>query len=466
MTNSDENNELRELFNKLDKNKDGKIDFDELKDYFASTDNQINVNIKNPNRQSVTDSKKLFSKISKDRAESNFDFRDFVDYVNQTDKKIDLIFKDLDRDQNGIIDKSEIKKGFENLGIILNEAQIDKLMNHLDKNNSLQIDWKEWRDFFRFAPHDKVEEALRIWRTETFLDYADQSIPNDYTKKEKQNGLWWRNLVAGGLAGAISRTCTAPLDRVKIFLQVHGTESKLSIGSAIKNMVKEGGMASLWRGNFINVLKITPESAIKFGAYEQIKKLMGQEGQQLPPFQKFLSGALAGFVAQSTIYPMEVLKTRLALRKTGQYSSMADCVRKIYKNEGIKAFYRGYLMNTIGIAGVGIDLAFYETLKSKYKQLYPDKPQPSIFALLLIANTSSTVAMYSTYPIFLIRTRMQSSNNAKDSIATIAKRVYKNDGVFGFYRGAFANLAKVAPAASIGYISYEHINKLLGIKQE
>jgi hypothetical protein len=49
-------------------------------------------------------------------------------------------------------------------------------------------------------------------------------------------------------------------------------------------------------------LKITPESAIKFTSYEQIKILMGQEGTQLPLFQKFLSGALAGFVGISGLF--------------------------------------------------------------------------------------------------------------------------------------------------------------------
>ena len=57
-------------------------------------------------------------------------------------------------------------------------------------------------------------------------------------------------MVAGGLSGAVSRTCTAPLDRVKIFLQVN-IESKLTIASALKNMLKEGGLKSLWRGMFI-----------------------------------------------------------------------------------------------------------------------------------------------------------------------------------------------------------------------
>ena len=85
-----------------------------------------------------------------------------------------------------------------------------------------------------------------------------------------------------------------------------------------------------------------------------------------------------------------------ALRKSGQYNGISDCMRNIYKAEGIKAFYRGYLMNSLGIAGVGVDLALYETLKVKYCEMYPNQTQPSWFALLVIANTSSTTAMFST----------------------------------------------------------------------
>jgi len=217
--------QIRELFDKLDKDKNGKIEFHELNEYFNQVNSQSADQVNSLQVKHDQNAKRVFELITnkKEGGENqiNFDFRDFVDYVNQTDKKIELTFKDLDRDKNGIIDYNEIKSGFENLGIILSDAQINKLMSHIDKNNSLQIDWQEWRDFFRFAPHDKMEEALRHWRTETFLGVdGDQSIPIDYTAKEKKTGLWWRNLVAGGAAGALSRTCTAPLDRVKIFLQV------------------------------------------------------------------------------------------------------------------------------------------------------------------------------------------------------------------------------------------------------
>jgi solute carrier family 25 (mitochondrial phosphate transporter), member 23/24/25/41 len=65
------------------------------------------------------------------------------------------------------------------------------------------------------------------------------------------------------------------------------------------------------RGNGINVLKIAPESALKFAAYEQVKKFIrGAENRPMSIFERFVAGACAGCISQTAIYPMEVLKTR------------------------------------------------------------------------------------------------------------------------------------------------------------
>lgn len=77
-------------------------------------------------------------------------------------------------------------------------------------------------------------------------------------------------------------------------------------------MLKEGGIKGLWRGNGINVLKIAPETAIKFASYEQVKRFIkGDSKENLTIYERFIAGALAGGISQTAIYPMEVLKTRL-----------------------------------------------------------------------------------------------------------------------------------------------------------
>ena len=63
----------------------------------------------------------------------------------------------------------------------------------------------------------------------------------------------------------------------------------------------------------------------------------------------------------SFILPKQVLKTRLALRKTGQFDGIVDCAKKVCKAEGAQVFYRGYVPNILGIIPyAGIDLAIYE----------------------------------------------------------------------------------------------------------
>lgn len=80
----------------------------------------------------------------------------------------------------------------------------------------------------------------------------------------------YRNLIAGGIAGAASRTCTAPFDRLKTVMQALGSRKQIEILGGFKYMLEEGGVSSLWRGNGMNVIKIAPEVALKFTFYEEV----------------------------------------------------------------------------------------------------------------------------------------------------------------------------------------------------
>lgn len=100
--------------------------------------------------------------------------------------------------------------------------------------------------------------------------------------------------------------------------------------------------------------------------------------------------------------------SRLALRKTGQYKGILDAAIKIYHTEGLKSFYRGYIPNILGIIPyAGIDLAVYETLKKKYLKTHSTDEQPSFYMLLACGSASSTLGQMCSYPLALVRTRLQ-----------------------------------------------------------
>lgn len=82
--------------------------------------------------------------------------------------------------------------------------------------------------------------------------------------------------MAGGVAGAVSRTIVSPLERLKILLQIQSVgreEYKLSIWKALGKMGREEGWRGFMRGNGTNCIRIIPYSAVQFGSYNFYKKV-------------------------------------------------------------------------------------------------------------------------------------------------------------------------------------------------
>ncbi|KAL0202786.1 hypothetical protein M9458_000804, partial [Cirrhinus mrigala] len=86
----------------------------------------------------------------------------------------------------------------------------------MDKDHSMTIDWFEWRDHFLFNPLHNMEDIAQYWKHSVMLDIGEHlTVPDEFSEKEKQSGFVWRQLMAGAVAGSVSRTGTAPLDRLK-----------------------------------------------------------------------------------------------------------------------------------------------------------------------------------------------------------------------------------------------------------
>ncbi|GJN05838.1 hypothetical protein PR202_ga23506 [Eleusine coracana subsp. coracana] len=175
------------------------------------------------------------------------------------------------------------------------------------------------------------------------------------------------HLAAGGFAGAVSKTCTAPLARLTILFQVAGMHSdaaalrKYSIWNEASRIVQEEGFGAFWKGNLVTIVHRLPYSAISFYSYERYKNLL----QAVPGLDRdsnyvgvvrLLGGGLAGITAASVTYPLDVVRTRLATQ-----------------NEGLRGFYRGIAPEYLKVVpSVGIAFMTYETLKSMLSSMDTD----------------------------------------------------------------------------------------------
>lgn len=275
--------------------------------------------------------------------------------------------------------------------------------------------------------------------------------------------------LAGALGGIVSRTATAPLDRIKTYQQVYAIETnnakQLKLKYIFTIMIKEGNYSCLWRGNLVNVLKTAPENAIKLMSYEKFKLMLQAKNSKNSNSleEKFLCGSAAGFVSQFVLFPLKTVKVIMNLRQTNEYKGIFDCIYKVYKKHGIRSFYRGLIPNSIAIMpSSGIDLAAYETLKKTYSQLR-NKKEPNVIERMIIGNISSTIGNLIVYPLIFARTRLQSNRNFNEKTFDLLLNIYKRDGVVGLYRGFYLHILKIGPAASLSYVTFEYVNKLFNI---
>ncbi|CAA0806836.1 Mitochondrial substrate carrier family protein [Striga hermonthica] len=407
-------------------------------------------------------------KVCDSNQDGRVDYQEFRKYMDDKELELYRIFQAIDVEHNGSISPEELWDALVKAGIEIDDNELASFVEHVDKDNNGIITFEEWRDFLLLYPHEAtLENIYRYWERVYLVDIGEQAvmIPEGISSPVHAT----KYLIAGGVAGAASRTATAPLDRLKVILQVQTTHA--SIGPAVRNIWKEGGLLGFFRGNGLNALKVAPESAIKFYTYELLKGFIGDSGGgDVGTVGRLVSGGLAGAVAQTSIYPMDLVKTRLQtyVCESGSVPSLRKLSRDIWVQEGPRAFYRGLVPSLIGIIPyAGIDLTAYETLKDMSRKYILHDREPGPVVQLSCGTISGSLGATCVYPLQVVRTRMQAQRSGTgtsyNSMSDVFWRTYNHEGLRGFYKGLFPNLLKVVPAASITYLVYEAMKKSLDL---
>jgi hypothetical protein len=317
-----------------------------------------------------------------------------------------------------------------------------------------------------------------IWNGGKFWKVKDAVQWTDSSKA-------FRTLAAGGIAGAVSKTCVAPLERIKLLLQVHGMHAKPGTPSpgilgVTRRILMEDGPVGFFRGNTANVARIIPTKGVLFACNDYYRSLFKVSPTDPEPTRLVACGSAAGITATLATYPLDLVRSRLMMGggapgEVMVYTGIVDCFAKTFRAEGVRGFYGGLGPTLCGIVPyAGVSFASFDLLK-KYMPKDDEGHTPTQYKLLCGAS-AGFISQTVSYPVDTVRRRMQLQGSSAvgggaaarlySSSLACAASVFRNEGYAGFYRGLSANLLRAAPNTAIQFTAYEKLCDLLDIRNQ
>ncbi|KAL8371706.1 hypothetical protein RB595_001490 [Gaeumannomyces hyphopodioides] len=327
--------------------------------------------------------------------------------------------------------------------------------------------------------------------------------------------------IAGLSAGTVATLVVHPLDIVKTRMQIHRSNiataaagsprpvaPRLTTVTLLRSLVQtQSPVAALYRGLTPNLVGNAASWAsfffLKSRCERAVVLLKGQgqeqEQRQLTPADYFASSALAGAGVQVLTNPVWVLKTRMLSSdrgSAGAYPSMREGAARIWRSEGPAGFYRGLGISLLGVSHGAVQFAVYEPAKRVYldrrlrrrqqqqqqQQRRREQQQQqggrddaggkddttaaaiSNEATVVISTAAKLTAGAVTYPYQVLRSRLQNYDAEARfgrGIAGVARRLWREEGPRGFYRGLVPGVVRVLPATWVTFLVYENAKHYL-----
>uniref|UniRef100_A0A914MKI0 ADP/ATP translocase n=1 Tax=Meloidogyne incognita TaxID=6306 RepID=A0A914MKI0_MELIC len=284
------------------------------------------------------------------------------------------------------------------------------------------------------------------------------------------------DLASGGTAAAVSKTAVAPIERVKLLLQVQDASQHIAADKRYKGIIdvlvrvpKEQGVLAFWRGNLANVIRYFPTQALNFAFKDTYKRIFMEGVDKNKQFGKFFlmnlaSGGAAGATSLAFVYPLDFARTRLAadVGKAGarEFNGLADCLVKIFKSDGPIGLYRGFFVSVQGI--IIYRAAYFGCFDTAKMYFAKDGQKLNFFVSWAIAQVVTVSSGILSYPWDTVRRRMMMQSGRKDILykntLDCAIKIIKNEGPKALFKGALSNVFRGTGGALV-LAFYEEIQK-------
>merc|ERR1712070_784362 len=291
------------------------------------------------------------------------------------------------------------------------------------------------------------------------------------------------DFLAGGVSGAIAKTCTAPIERVKLIIQTQDANPRIisgeiprytGIANCFTRVAAEQGVGAFWRGNFVNILRYFPTQAFNFAFKDTIKAMFPKYNPKTE-FGMFFatnmaSGGMGGAGSLTIVYPLDYARTRLASdvgSGNPQFSGLFDCLSKTISGGGFFSMYNGFGVSVVGIVAYrGPYFGVYDTLKEK-NPFKKDKGIIGLFSKFCIAQATAIIAGFISYPFDTVRRRLQmQAEKPKEQwlyagTVDCAVKIIKDEGINAMFKGFAANVLRTLGGALV-LVGYDEIKRIIG----
>ncbi|PRW34020.1 calcium-binding mitochondrial carrier S -3-like [Chlorella sorokiniana] len=407
----------------------------------------------------------LLSQYDRD-GDQQIEFEEFRRYVQSKERRMRAVFDSIDRDGDGQLSVAEVHRAAAALGISVAPEDSQRMVELLDTDKDGCVDYAEFHRFVCLLPgaHVSRGQILSAW-----IDSASWANAMEYRLGHVPPSQPLERFLAGGVAGAVSRTVVAPLERLRTIMMADRSATRL--GPVLRRMWADGGPRGLFRGNMATVIKVFPSSAIQFAVYDACKDVMlaysGPGVSDLSSQEKMVAGMAAGAVACTATYPLEALRTQVSVAQGGAGSSYLAIVRSTLAERGMRGLYQGYPASLANNSvAMSLGFASYEALCSAYAR-WRGAP-PSSGEKGLVGGTAALLTMVATMPLENLTRRLQVQGRPGfprkyTGMLDCAGQMLRQEGISSFWRGSLSSFAKVAPSIAATRLLYESIVELRGI---
>ncbi|GAB6021107.1 hypothetical protein CHUAL_003740 [Chamberlinius hualienensis] len=261
----------------------------------------------------------------------------------------------------------------------------------------------------------------------------------------------WYDFAAGCLAGSAGVFVGHPLDTLKVKLQ---TSSNQSLLSNIKLTYEQKKIGGFFRGMTFPLITSGFINSIFFGVYGRACTVLGEDNYRnitkdvKPSFARiYLAGCAGGLAQVGFVIPFELVKVKLQAETDGKlvYRGSVDCIRKIWKLNGIRGCYQGgWITVCRDVPSFGVYMVVYEWIKfhlSNWKK-------QEVTNTLIAGGIAGMVSWYSIIPFDMLKSRLQADdfNNRKyRGVRHCLTETYSKGGLRIFFKGSGLMVARAFP---------------------